>query len=397
MVSGVDIDYHSWSGEADFRGGESSGIEVTGAGLRVGSTTGVGDGGEYAWWTSPEHELPFTADDLVVSWNAVTPPGTWLTVEAQARTDSGQQTPWYSMGRWSFDETDMRRTSVSGQRDELARVEVDRLVTADGVRLRGYRVRVTLGRAEGTEATPTLTAVGAVASIVDDRTEVPTSPPGPGLGIELPVPRYAQYVHRGHFPEYGGGGEGWCSPASTEMVVEYWGAGPTKTELAWIPREHPDRTVVYAARHTFDHAYGGTGNWPFNVAYASQYGLRGRVTRLASLRDVEHHIAHGIPVIASVSFTSGELTGADYDTAGHLLVIVGFTDTGDVIAHDPAAETAAAVRRVYPRGEFETVWRRGRRRNADGDLVDTNAGVVYLIAPAGKPLPSIGRHAYADR
>ncbi len=44
------------------------------------------------------------------------------------------------------------------------------------------------------------------------------------------------------------------------------------------------------------------------------------------------------------------------------------------------------MRRVYPRGEFETVWQRSRRHNADGDLVDTPAGVAYLIAPAGKVL-----------
>ncbi|WP_433408316.1 C39 family peptidase [Saccharomonospora azurea] len=382
----MDIDYHEWSGEAQFGHGESSGTEVGNAGLRIGTAAGVQDGAEYAWWTSPEHDVPFDADELVVSWNAVTPPGTWLTVEVEAHTDSGQRTPWFSMGRWSFDETDVRSTSVPGQRDETAHVAVDRLVAADGVRLRGYRLRVTLCRAGGTDAGPVLSAVGAVASAVEPRTEVATSPPGPGLGIELPVPRYAQYLHRGHFAEYGGGGDGWCSPASTEMVVEYWGVGPTEAQLAWIPHDHPDRSVVHAARHTFDHAYGGTGNWAFNVAYASQYGLRGRVTRLASLRDVEQHVAHGVPVIVSVSFIEGELPGADYATKGHLLVVVGFTGTGDVIAHDPAAEDAASVRRVYPRAAFETVWQRTRRTEEDGAVVDTPAGIAYLIAPPGASL-----------
>jgi hypothetical protein len=379
----VDIDYHEWSGESPLAQGESTGTEVTGSGLRIGAPAGVQDGGEYAWWTSPEVSVPFDADDLVVSWNAVTPPGTWLTVEAQARTDSGRETSWFSMGRWSFDEADVRRTSVSGQRDETAYVAVDRLLAAEGVHLRGYRVRVTLCRAAGTDASPVVSTVGGVVSATEPRSDVPTSSPGPGRGIELPVPRYAQYLHRGQFAEYGGGGDGWCSPASTEMVVEYWGAGPTRTELAWVPHDHPDRSVVHAARHTFDHAYGGTGNWAFNVAYASQYGLHGRVARLASLRDVERHVAHGVPVIVSVSFTEGELPGADYATNGHLLVVVGFTDSGDVIAHDPASDDADSVRRIYPRAEFETVWQRTRRPGKDGAVVDTPAGVAYLIAPPG--------------
>ncbi|CAM2799743.1 C39 family peptidase [Saccharomonospora xinjiangensis] len=385
MVGRVDIDYHEWSSASGFGHGEFSGTEFVDSGLRIASAAGVQDGGEYAWWTSPEHEIPFDADDIVVSWNAVTPPGTWLTVEVEARTTAERRTPWYSMGRWSFHETDVRRTSVAGQHDESARVVVDRLVVADDVRLRAYRLRVTLCRAEGTSATPSLAAAGAVSSASEERTAVPVSTAGPGLGIELPVPRYAQYVHNGHFREYGGGGEAWCSPAATEMVVEYWGAGPKDAELAWIPRDHPDRSVVHAARHTFDHAYDGTGNWAFNVAYASQYGLRGRVSRLRSLRDVEHFVAHGIPVIVSVSFTEGELPGADYGTEGHLLVLTGFTGDGDVVANDPAADDAASVRRVYPREPFENVWQRTRRRDASGNLIDTPAGVAYLIAPAASP------------
>ena len=53
------------------------------------------------------------------------------------------------------------------------------------------------------------------------------------------------------------------------------------------------------------------------------------VTRLRSLSEAESLIAAGIPVIASVSFSSGGLYGAPISsTAGHLLVIVGFTRHG---------------------------------------------------------------------
>ena len=94
-----------------------------------------------------------------------------------------------------------------------------------------------------------------------------------------------------------------------------------------MPTGHADPWVDYAARMTFDHAYDGTGNWPFNTAYAASRAGKAFVTRLRSLREAERFVAAGIPLVASVSFGSGQLTGAPISaTAGHLLVIVGFTD-----------------------------------------------------------------------
>src|SRR5437763_5324077 len=93
--------------------------------------------------------------------------------------------------------------------------------------------------------------------------------------VELAVPRYSQEVHRGEYPEYDNGGEAWCSPTSTEMVVEYWNRHPDTTGIPYA-----DPSVDYAAMHTFDWHYTGAGNWPFNVAYASSYGLEGEVVQL---------------------------------------------------------------------------------------------------------------------
>ena len=42
-----------------------------------------------------------------------------------------------------------------------------------------------------------------------------------------------------------------------------------------------------AALGTYDAAYRGCGNWPFNIAYASEHGLAGYVERFSSLADVE--------------------------------------------------------------------------------------------------------------
>lgn len=377
----AEIDYHEWADVAAFHRGESDGVRATGTGLRLTRATPADDGTEYGRWTSPWYEPGFAATELVASWNATTPDGTWVTIEVTARTDSGENTAWYVLGKWAFGDGDIERTTVAGQRDEHAAVYVDTLAAADGVAFEAYRLRVTLHREDSTSATPRVRALGAMTSDVPDRFTVPTSEPGAARGIELPVPRYAQNLHSGNYPEYGGGGQNWCSPTSTEMVLEYWGRGPDSSELSWLPDDYVDPTVAHAARHTYDYSYEGTGNWPFNTAYAAHYGLRGHVTRMHSLAELEDYVAAGVPVVTSVSFLESELDGAGYGTNGHLMVVIGFTPDGDVIVNDPASNTNEGVRNVYRRDQFETVWQRTQRHTADGGVAGGPGGIAYVIRP----------------
>jgi hypothetical protein len=127
----------------------------------------------------------------------------------------------------------------------------------------------------------------------------------------------------------------------------------------------------------YDPAFRGAGNWSFNVAYAGQFGLRAFVTRLRGLSDLEAFIVARLPLVASVTFTADEHSGAGYDTAGHLLVVRGFTAEGDVVVNDPASHCIPSndeVRTVYPREAFARVWMRSR-------------GLVYVIRPPDVPLP----------
>ena len=337
---------------------------------------------DYARWTSPTHRLRFGATQLVSSWNADTPGGTWLQVEMRGHVTHGTSdqkslTKWYVMGRWAADDTDIHRTSVPDQKDDDGNITIDTFVAASGVHLRDYQLRVTLYRATGGHARPSVRQLGAMASNVPQRETVPASPLGGAEGIELKVPRYSQDIHEGQYPQYDGGGEAWCSPTSTSMVVGYWGRGPSKKDMSWIDPSYADPQVDYAARNTYDYNYEGAGNWPFNTAYAARFGLDGFVTRLRSLTELEQFIKLGIPVVTSQSFKASELPGAGYSTDGHLMVIIGFTKSGDVIANDPASPTDAAVRHVYPRANFENVWQRS----------SSSGGVVYVIAPPGHRLP----------
>jgi hypothetical protein len=89
---------------------------------------------------------------------------------------------------------------------------------------------------------------------------------------------------------------------------------------------------------------------------------------LRSLRQAERFIARGVPLVASIAFGSGELDGAPISsTNGHLLVIVGFTRSGDVVVNDPAARRNKGVRRTYDRGQFEDAW------------LPASGGLVYVL------------------
>ncbi|MET9437799.1 peptidase C39 family protein [Streptomyces sp. NPDC006551] len=398
------VDNRFWTSYTDWRSGSAVGTRPV-AGHRPGLViaapagrtdytdphTGRTSAWEYASWTSPVHTSTVPATEVIASWNADTPPGTWIQIELRGMYNDATATPWFVMGRWASGDGDgdIRRTSVDDQSDGRSSVWTDTFAVDDaasGLRLASYQLRLTLHRTPGTTSTPTVWRLGAMASDIPDRFTVPASVPG--LVRELAVPRYSQNTHVGQYPEYDNGGEAWCSPTSSQMIVEYWGRRPSAEDLAWVNPAFADPQVCHAARFTFDYQYEGCGNWPFNAAYAATYpDMNAVVTRLRSLTDLETLIRAGIPAITSQSFRKEELTGAGYGTAGHLMTVIGFTADGDVIANDPASPGNEAVRRVYRRREWENIWLRTKRYNASGKVVSGTGGVCYLYFP-DRPTPA---------
>ncbi|BCJ38066.1 membrane protein [Actinocatenispora thailandica] len=406
----VPINYHGYTKLADWWRGHNDGTVVW-PGRKPGvviarpvGTTSYTDPHtsttreyEYATWTSPVYKLDFGATELVSSWNADTPEGTWIQVEMQGSYTTGNKTPWYVMGRWTAGDSDadIRRTSLDGQGDEWSGVYTDTFAVdsddaANGVLLTDYQLRLTLYRPKGSHATPLVYRLGAFASTIPARFDVPVSTYGLRGHVEIDVPTFSQDIHAGQYPEYDNGGEAWCSPTSTTMVLYRWGKHPTARQLAWVDPSYADPQVDYSARYTYDYQYEGCGNWPFNAAYAATYGgLDCIVTQIRSLNEAERLVAHGIPVVCSVSFYASELDGAGYNTSGHLLVIVGFTADGDVIVNDPASADDSKVRHVYERHQFETIWLRTKRHLTSGGTGSGSGGVAYLYKASHLPWPQV--------
>jgi hypothetical protein len=379
------ITFDQWTSNDDFAEGTARGVRVRMGRLVFDRPASTVAGNEQASWTSPWVEPGFDLTELIASWHAGTPRDSWVRLEVRGRGASGRSS-WDTLASWARDDEEFTRTSPTSQADDLGRVAYDTWLTGGAF---AWQLRVTLVRPSGSTAVPRVHSVGAMASRLPDATSVATSKPatGPGsaLGTVLRVPRYSQMAHKGYYQQYDGGGAAWCSPTSTTMVLGYYDALPRERAYAWVRQDYPDRVVAHVARMTYDAGFGGTGNWPFNTAYAAALTSEGFVTRLRSLREAERFIAAGIPLVASVAFSAGELDGAPISsTNGHLMVIVGFRANGDVVVNDPAAPTRRGVRRTYDRGQFEDAW---LKRSAGGS---GSGGVVYVIHDAEHPLPDRG-------
>jgi hypothetical protein len=339
----------------------------------------------YGTWTSPIYNLSFPFTEVVSSWNARTSPGTWVQSEVRPLLDNGDWAKWYVLGRWTYNDSDFHRTSLGGQGDRDGYVAIDTWFAKDHPAV-AYRLRLTIYRRVGlteAQAPVSVSRYSAVASnLRNQRSRFPSASTLNGQAIDLGLPQYSQEIHHGHYPEFDNGGEAWCSPTSSAMVVRYWqertgtSYAPTAAETAWVdPPVDPE--VDYTARFVYDYHYQGAGNWPFNTAYAAERGRVTDVTQLHNLSEAEPFVQAGIPLVASVAWESNKLEGAIKSTNGHLMVIGGFTSTGDVVAYDPASDTDALVRHVYDREQFERAW------------IPASGGIVYVIRPAGWATPSL--------
>lgn len=283
--------------------------------------------------TLPSVDPGIPWNELVVSWNAA--PTSRLSVSARTVSDSGHSA-WYVMGRWSADPERGPRSSVNGQSDAEARVATDSLL-----------VRVRRPRAELRLTFPTVAdaeGLRLIALSFADSARTNSAPPSTRIawGKHLDVPLRSQTL----YPE---GIQSWCSPTSLSMVLAHWGRRLGRIEL--------DRPVPEVAAAVNDPGWPGTGNWPFNTAYAGSFpGLNSCVARLEGLGELEAWIASGIPVIASVDATLIDARRAGTAPSGHLMVVRGFTSRGDVELLDPGVAPERGARTV-DRASFERAWK----------------------------------------
>lgn len=272
-------------------------------------------------------------DEAVLSWDVMSNGGQ---MEFLVRVQ-GQE---FHMGRWSLESG---RTSINKQEYAVGRVATDTLVLKQPATSISVQVRLTPAP-DGTM--PQIRKLHLNTTLGEPATSYAV----PDALAPLDVPRRCQ-------ADYPGGGV-LCSPTSVSMVLNYWANQLSRPQL--------DQDVPLVQKGVFDPAWGGTGNWPFNTAFATaQPGIRAYVTRLRNLDDLTAWVRSGVPVVTSIAY--GLLKGkeAREPNDGHLIVVVGFDEDGNVIVNDPGRRD---VRLVYKTRDFVRAWA-------------TSRNTVYIIHP----------------
>jgi hypothetical protein len=299
-------------------------------------------------WVGPETSSQFPFTELLPSWNLMTPSGTGATFEVRTRDQESQEWGEYHyIGHWGRVPHPPTRTIKSD--GSLVRVDVLQLARpADAfqMRLRLFNFNLPPGENPSVQRL----TVSYSGRIEDDAQRAPftwrpvvESP----RGWDLPVP----FVPQGSNPAEIAGST--CSPTSTHMVMAFRGV------------ELPLTSVAMAI---YDPEYMLFGNWNRAVAFASQQGLVGYLTRVRNWEQVEHYLANGTPLIASIRFRQGEFPeNVLKKTGGHLIVVRGMTPGGDLIVNDPAdRERGNGIH--YTRKSMQNAW------------LD-KGGVTYVIGP----------------
>lgn len=288
-------------------------------------------------------------NELIVSWNyRATNSG--FRVETRVHYP-GKSTKWYCLGLWAHESAGHPRESVRGQKDQDGEVRTDTLTT----KRKGGEVelRITLN---GEKPASDHLKLVTLSFCDTEETATPLPERRDVWGKALKVPERSQ----ANYPE---GISEWCSPTATSMVLSYWGEKLQRPDL--------DHDVPEVARGVHDPQWPGTGNWPFNTAYAGAHeGIRAYVTRLGGISEIESFVGAGFPVIASVSYNL--LKGGAEPGGGHLVVVIGFGKDGEVIMNDPGRRQ---VHQVYPRANFVRAWAESRN-------------TVYLVYPEKANVPA---------
>jgi len=279
----------------------------------------------------------FKFDALLVSPFALVPQKSSLLLEVKIFKNK-TETPWLKIARFTHTEN----ISFPPQASALGSVETD--VFKCKTYAASFIIRLTMtGKTTLNGAAFSVTKYKGTFDLKCDAAA------GENAQIKLSVPQISQFEHGGKVKKR------ICSPTCVAMLLNYYGIKQKLTEvLAGV----------------YDKNAGIYGNWIFNAFYAGRFGLTAYAARFDALAEAEDFVRRGAPLITSVAFKDGELTGSpQISTAGHLVLIKGFDKNRNVIVNDPAAPSDGEVERIYDRAQFARAWLKNKR------------GLCYIIKP----------------
>lgn len=289
---------------------------------------------------------PFPFDEIIVSPSVRLAKNSRAELRIAVSGDGKKWTKWYKLGEFS---PDGLSKSFPRQEDENGFVDVDFLKLKKGFSFARYKIIL-----ESRGGKVRLKSVNTV--FTDSRLPYLSkfaAKAGKTAGIFLKVPPLSQMEPQTEQRASGSSSAGryaarpeisrkTCAPASLAMI------------FAFHKKRIPAAKV---AAGVYDEAAKIYGNWLFNTMFASRLGFHAHVRRLNSMEELESLLLKGTPVIASLAFGREKLKNSPLEkTSGHLLVVKGIDENGDVTVNDPAARSKSEVERIYKRKEFAKSW-----------------------------------------
>lgn len=228
--------------------------------------------------------------------------------------------PWLDVGYWKANLWGSRNTTFGGGKIDIDIVALNYYTT-------GWQFAIEMKRNSLTVPSPTISLLSFFVSDSRttqniDYTAIINDKPA---SIFIPTTFLAQYRISS---EIGGR---ICSPTTVAMIL-----------LSYNIEVDP----LQFALDTYDPYWDIFGVWPRVVQNASEYGLKGTVTRYRSWSEAREVLAKG----GRIGMSIGQpLYG------GHLVMLAGFTENGDPIVHDPA-RTYDGYAHVFNKNDISHAW-----------------------------------------
>lgn len=265
------------------------------------------------------HTFEYSFNRGLPSWNSTSPNGISSSIKVEMRFYiNNVWSGWLMVGYW-----DKYMWGNYG-RTNFAHGEVD----VDYVKLNKYsktfQYKVTFNRSSSNYKSPELRRLNF--SVSDSKTEVNMVDIINDKPDAIYIP--TDFLYQFDIDDEIGGSI--CSPTTVSMIIKSY-------DIAVDPLEF--------AKRTYDTYWNLYGVWPRVVTHASEYGLKGAVTRYRTWSEAAEVLKEGGRIAMSVGKPL---------YSGHLIMLAGFTDDGVPIVHDPAKRKGEAL--SYSKSLISNSW-----------------------------------------
>jgi len=251
------------------------------------------------------------------SWNAVSPSES-SSVKAEMRFFVNDNwSNWVTVGYWNKLLWSYGSTSFSGGYVDVDYIKLNTYVNT-------FQFRINFKRTSTNEPSSRLKQIAFFASDTEYPIDISAITADNPSEIFIDTEHIYQYDVD---DEIGGR---ICSPVTTTMIIKSYGKDVDAYEFAL---------------KTYDPYWDIFGGWPRAVTHASEYGLRGAVTRYRTWSDAFDVLQNGGRIAMSVGQPL---------YSGHLMMLAGFDAGGNPIVHDPAKSNGYAY--VYDKYDLSASW-----------------------------------------